>query len=52
MKNYRDFIESVIEAEYKSPLTARLHSVILGSQGFVDEIKASFLKNRRPDRDK
>jgi hypothetical protein len=51
MEKYRGFIESVMEREYKSPLSARLHSVILGSQAFVDEIKASFLKNRRSERE-
>jgi hypothetical protein len=45
-KKYRVFVESIMDEEYKSPLSERLHSVILGSQVFIDEIKASFLKNR------
>ena len=51
MKKYRAFVLSVMGQEYESPLSERRHSVILGSQEFVEEIKSSFLKNRLPDRD-
>jgi hypothetical protein len=44
MKKYSVFVESIMDEEYKSPLSERLHSVILGSQDFIDEIKAGFLK--------
>ena len=51
MKKYRAFIEAVMDGEYKSPLSERLHTVILGSQDFIEEIKAAFLSDKQPDRD-
>ena len=51
MKKYRAFIQAAIGADCQSPLSGRLHAVILGSREFVDEIKEDFLKNRKPDRD-
>lgn len=51
MKKYRVFIESAMGADYQTPLSERLHAVILGSQDFVDEIKSNFLGNRPPDRE-
>lgn len=51
MKKYRAFVKSGMDEESKSPLSERLHSVILGSQEFVEEIKSSFLKDRQPDRE-
>ena len=43
-KKYRVFVESIMDEAYESPLSERLHSVILGSQDFIDEIKADFLR--------
>jgi putative transposase len=51
MEIYRTFVESVSEKEPMNPLSERLHSVILGSQDFVDAIKSAFLSARQPDRD-
>ena len=51
MKKYRAFIQAAMGGDYETPLSKRLHAVILGSQEFVDEIKANFLKNKAPDRD-
>ena len=51
MKKYRSFVESVMGGEDKSPLSERLHAVILGGQGFIEEIKADFLSDRQPDRE-
>jgi len=51
MKKYRAFIQSIMGTDYETPLSERLHAVILGSQDFVDEIKSNFLKDRSPDRE-
>ena len=51
MKKYREFVRSAMEREYTSPLAKRLHAVILGSQDFIEDIKATFLSDRKPDRD-
>jgi len=51
MKKYRRFIESAMDGENKNPLSERLHAVILGSQDFIEEIKADFLSDRQPDRE-
>jgi putative transposase len=51
MKMYREFVRSAMKREYPSPLSKRLHAVILGSQDFVEDIKAAFLHDRKPDRD-
>jgi REP element-mobilizing transposase RayT len=51
MKNYRIFLEAVLEKEPMNPLSERAHPVILGSQDFIDTVKASFLSDRQPDRE-
>jgi len=51
MKKYRGFVRSTMEREYTSPLAKRLHAVTLGSQDFIEDIKATFLSDREPDRD-
>jgi len=51
MKKYKDFVEAVIPKEHESPLKDRLHAVILGSQDFIDRVKAEHLKTRCPERD-
>ena len=50
-KRYRDFVRSVMDWEYENPLAELSHSVILGSEEFVAEIKDRFLRNKQPDRD-
>jgi hypothetical protein len=49
-KNYKDFVHSLIEQKYKSPLWDVAHSVILGSKDFVFHIKQKFLGKIEPDR--
>jgi putative transposase len=51
MKKYRAFVESMIGKKYKSPLLERSYAFILGSEEFIEEIKAGFLKDRKPERD-
>ncbi len=50
MQRYQRFLGSVDGGDLISPLKQRLHSVILGSQEFVDDIKKQYLKHRGPDR--
>jgi hypothetical protein len=45
------FIHTLIDQEYESPLSELSHSVILGSQEFVDAIKDRFLKGKNTDRE-
>ncbi|MEJ2642295.1 MAG: transposase [Desulfosarcinaceae bacterium] len=51
MKLYRAFVEPILEEEPLNPLSQQLHSVILGSQDFVEAVKSAFVSGRRPDRD-
>jgi len=51
MKMYRNFVHTLIDQEYESPLAELSHSVILGSRDFVDEIKDRFLRGKQPDRE-
>jgi len=51
MKRYRDFVRSVMDQEYKNPLAEISHSVILGGEKFIAEIKTRFLRDKQPDRD-
>jgi hypothetical protein len=51
MKRYRDFVRSVMDEEYKNPLAEISHSVILGGEKFIAEIKTRFLRDKKPDRD-
>ncbi len=51
MKRYRDFVRSVMDEEYKNPLAEISHSVILGGEKFIAEIKTRFLRDKQPDRD-
>lgn len=51
MQSYQRFLDSVDGAELISPLKERLHSVILGSQEFIDDIKKQILRHREPDRE-
>ena len=51
LKNYRDFVLSVIEKDYKNPLSEIKNSVIWGTDEFVTEIKDTFLYGKKHDRD-
>jgi hypothetical protein len=51
MRKYRKFVHRLIGQDYKSPLYGVQHSVMLGSEGFIKDIKESFLQNRRIDRE-
>jgi REP element-mobilizing transposase RayT len=51
MKKYRDFVYTLLEKEYESPLAKLPHSVILGSSEFVAEIKDRFIRGKQPERD-
>lgn len=51
MRKYRNFIHKLLGQDYKSPLDGVQHSVMLGSEGFINDIKESFLQNRRIDRE-
>jgi putative transposase len=51
MKKYRDFVHTLIDQNYKSPLVGTQNSFILGSKEFTDEIKDRFLRVRRNDRE-
>jgi len=51
IKKYKEFVEAGIVEVQESPLEERLHSVILGSQAFVDKVKSVHLKYRGPDRE-
>lgn len=51
MQRYQRFLGSVSGAELISPRKERLHSVILGSQEFIDNIKKQYLSHIEPDRE-
>lgn len=48
---YRQFVLSLIGQAYDSPLRDIVGSVLLGSQDFINFIKAKFLSERKPDKD-
>jgi REP element-mobilizing transposase RayT len=50
-KSYRDFVYSVIDEEYKSPLTELTQSIFLGGDAFISEIKSKYLVDKKEDRD-
>lgn len=51
VKMYRDFVCSVMDQEYKNPLAELSHSIFLGGNGFVADIKTRFLGDKKEDRD-
>ena len=51
MKIYRNFVQRLLEKEYKSPLAKLSHSVILGSTEFVDEITDRILRGKPANRE-
>ena len=50
-RRYQDFLQAVMGKEYESPLVDLAHSIILGGQEFVDDIKKRFLKKKPRDRE-
>ena len=50
-KRYRDFVYSVINQEYKNPFAELSHSIFLGGERFVAEIKSRFLGDKQEDRE-
>jgi REP element-mobilizing transposase RayT len=51
MKNYRAFIEDLIEKEYESPLKDTFGTAILGTAEFKDTITAKYLTAKEVERD-
>ena len=49
-QKYKDFVNSMIGKEYKSPLAEVSFSAILGLSDFVNEIKEEFLSREKQDR--
>jgi len=50
-RKYKDFVHSMIDQNYKSPLSGVTFSVILGSKDYVLEIKDKYLKKKKQNRD-
>lgn len=49
-ERYSQFVNVLIGQDYKSPLEGMVASTILGSVDFVEDIKAKFLQDKKPDR--
>jgi len=49
-KDYHDFVFSLVDREYGSPLRDTMASTILGSKDFVHTIKERYVAGRKPDR--
>ncbi len=49
-RNYKDYASSLLEQEYKNPLSDISYSAILGISDFVNEIKDKFFSNKKHDR--
>ena len=50
-KQYRRFVESMVEMEYESPLENIFASTILGGQSFINEIREKHLDRKKFNRD-
>jgi hypothetical protein len=50
-KRYRAFVEALVGHEYESPLTGATATLVLGSAGFVQDIKNRYLGGRTGRRD-
>jgi putative transposase len=50
-KQYRRFVESMIDVEYESPLKNGFDSTILGGRSFINQIKEKHLDRKKSDRD-
>jgi len=50
-KGYRGFVKARIGQEYDTPLKETVASIILGSSGFIREIKERYIQKRKGSRD-
>jgi len=50
-QEYRDFVEAALGQDCKNPLSEVVASAILGSDGFIEKVRDTHLRNRRPGRD-
>jgi putative transposase len=50
-KNYRNFVRAGLDTNDESPLSEVVGSTILGSEGFVKEIKDRFIEGKKASRD-
>ena len=50
-KQYRMFVESMVDVEYESPLKNVFASTILGDRSFINQIREKHLDRKRLDRD-
>ena len=50
-KQYRRFVESMIDVEYESPLKNVFASTILGGRSFINQIREKHLDRKKSDRD-
>jgi REP element-mobilizing transposase RayT len=49
-KGYRNFVNSLTNEKYDSPLDEVVSSTLLGSPGFITSIKDNFLSDKKPDK--
>jgi len=49
-KKYHEFVNSLVDKEYKSPLTDTVASTILGGSDFVKDLKDKYLTSQKLDR--
>ena len=50
-KRYQNFVESMIDQEYESPLVDVVSSTLLGSSDFIKQIKDQYLSKKKLDED-
>lgn len=50
-QNYKQFVTSLLNEEYDSPLKEVTGSLLLGSEEFVKTVKTRYLSDRQPERD-
>ena len=50
-KQYRRFVESMIDVEYESPSKNVFASTVLGSRSFINQIREKHLDKKKSDRD-
>lgn len=50
-RRYRDFVEAALGQDHGNPLSEVAGSAILGSAGFVERVRETYLKGKKPERD-
>ena len=50
-KQYRRFVESMVDVDYESPLKNAFASTILGGLSFINQIREKHLDRKKSDRD-